>query len=63
MIGWNEEIKKEPVKPIAESIQVNTEDEFKNNITSQLNAILESAKSEIEDKEDKKKKVEKKLQM
>jgi hypothetical protein len=51
----NEDIKKvEPVKSISESIEVNTEDEFKNNITTQLNAILESAKSEVENTEDKK---------
>ena len=39
---------------ISESINVNTEDEFKKSITSQLSAILESAKSEIENAEDKK---------
>jgi hypothetical protein len=50
-----EEVKKTPeAKPIVESIEVNNEDEFKKNITTQLNAILESAKSEIENAEDKK---------
>lgn len=52
-----EDIKKNaPVAPVSitESLNSNTEDTYQKEITSQLNAILESAKSEVENTEDKK---------
>ncbi len=44
----------EKSKSINESIKINNDDEFKKNITTQLSAILESAKSEIENTIDRK---------
>lgn len=41
-------------KSINESIKINNDDEFKKTISSQLSAILESAKSEVENKIDQK---------
>ena len=61
--GWSSEDIKDAIiedktkkddKPIVESIEVNTEDNYRKEITSQLSAILESAKSEKEVKEDSK---------
>jgi hypothetical protein len=46
--------KAKEVKAISESIVINNEDDYKKDITSQLNAILESAKSEKETETDKK---------
>ena len=45
---------KQKVTSITESLVVESNDDFKKDITSQLNAILESAKSENENKDDKK---------